>query len=88
MAPENFNLKQLFNVSPEEDNLFVIREKLKWIMLDSWLHHFLGEELEEMIDDVLHDDDEESLPEEYHAMYLYDIPVFSEVQQRLPPGIC
>jgi hypothetical protein len=73
VAPENFNLKQLFNVSPEEDNLFVIREKIKWIMLDSWLHHFLGEELEEMIDNVLHDDDEEPLPEEYHAVYLYDI---------------
>jgi hypothetical protein len=72
VAPENINLKQLFDVSPEEDNLFVIREKLKWIMLDSWLHHFLREELEKTIDDVLSGDEEEPLPEESRAMYLYD----------------
>ena len=72
VAPENFNLKQLFNVSPEEDDFFMIKEKLKWIMLDSWLHHFLGEELEEMTDDLLSGDEEEPLPEESQAMYLYD----------------
>jgi hypothetical protein len=72
VAPENFNLKQLFNVSPEEDNFFVIRERLKWIMLGSWLHCFLGEELEEATNDVLSGDEEEPLPEESRVMYLYD----------------
>ncbi|MBL7111181.1 MAG: DUF3843 family protein [Bacteroidales bacterium] len=71
-APENFNLKQLFNVSPEENNFFMIKEKLKWIMLDSWLHHFLGKELEEITDDTFIDDEEKPMPEESRAIYLYD----------------
>ncbi len=73
VAPENFNLKQLYHVGPEEDDFFVIKEKLKWIMLDSWLHHFLWEELEEMTEDAFIGDEEEPLPEESRALYLYDI---------------
>lgn len=72
VAPESFNLKQLFNVSPKEDNFFMIKEKLKWIMLDSWLHHFLGKELEEMTEDLPSGDGKEPLPEESRIMYLYD----------------
>lgn len=71
-APENFNLKELFNVSPDEDNFFIIREKLNWIMLDSWMHHFLGEEFGEMANKMFIEEEEEPMPAETRAMYLYD----------------
>ncbi len=72
VAPENFNLKQLYNISPDEDHFFIIRDKLQWIMLDSWMHHFLGEEFREMTNEMFSEDEEEPMPEETRAMYLYD----------------
>jgi len=72
VAPENFNLKQFYNVSPAEDNFFIIREKLKWIMVDSWLHHFQGKEFVEMANDAFHEDEEGSMPAESREMYIYD----------------
>ena len=52
----------MYVVSPDEDNFFVIKDTLRWVMLDSWLHHFLGKELEEMTDGLLSGDEKEPLP--------------------------
>lgn len=70
-APESFNLKQFFRLSSGELDFYLVRDKLKWIMLDSWLHFFLGQELSEMTEHLFRDDDE-PIPEETRARYLYD----------------
>lgn len=72
VAPESFNLKQFFRLSPGKLDFYLLRDKLKWIMLDSWLHYFLGYELREMIDHLFKGNEDEPLPEETQAGYLYD----------------
>jgi hypothetical protein len=72
VAPESFNLKQFFRLSTGKLDFYLLRDKLKWIMLDSWLHYFLGYELREMTDHLLRGDEEEPLSEENRAAYLYD----------------
>lgn len=63
LAPENLRLKQLFTVRPGEGDFFVLKEKMKWIMLDSWLLHFQGNDLDEMINEVSMNQSEDELPE-------------------------
>jgi hypothetical protein len=72
LAPANLRLQQFFQISPGEDNFYEIRDKLKWIMLDSWLHYFMREEMTEMITNVISRDGEDPLPEESRAPYIYD----------------
>jgi hypothetical protein len=72
VAPESFNLKQFFRLSPGELDFYLLRDKLKWIMLDSWLHYFLGYEMREMTDHLVRGDEDEPLSEETRAAYLYD----------------
>ena len=72
LAPENPSLKEHYKVSPGEENFFVMKEKLRWIMLDSWLLHFQGKELVEMINEESRYQNEDSELEENLDMYLYD----------------
>ena len=72
VAPESFNLKQFFRLSPGKLDFYLVRDKLKWIMLDSWLHFFLGQELREVTERLFKDDEDEPMPEEVRAVYLYD----------------
>ncbi|KKK97483.1 hypothetical protein LCGC14_2652320, partial [marine sediment metagenome] len=46
-APENLKLKQFLTLSPNEDDYIEINLRMRWIMIDSWLHHFLGKEFDE-----------------------------------------
>jgi len=71
-APNNYKLKQLLHVIPEEYDFYIIREKLKWIMLDSWLHHFLGEKFMDLNKDLLPGERNEPIPEETRSLYLMD----------------
>jgi hypothetical protein len=71
-APESFNLKQFFRLSPGELDFYLVRDKLKWIMLDSWLHFFQGQELREMTEHMFRGDEDDPVPEEARAGYLYD----------------
>ena len=72
LAPENLRLKQLYTVRPGEEDFLVLKDKMRWIMLDSWLLHFQGNELEEIITGVLTNLSEEGLPEETRELYIYD----------------
>jgi hypothetical protein len=72
LAPENLGLKQLYTVGPGEGDFFVLKEKMRWIMLDSWLLHFQGNELDEMISEVYTNQNENELPEESRELYIYD----------------
>lgn len=71
-APENNNLKEFFKVKEDEDNFFIIKEKINWIMLSSWLHYFLREELVKLIDDLLVEGEEDSFPEDALEGFMYD----------------
>ncbi len=59
-------------VRPGEGDFFVLKEKIRWILLDSWLLHFQGNDLDEMISEVLTNQGEDELPEESREMYIYD----------------
>ncbi len=72
LAPENLRLKQLYTARPGEGDLFVLKEKMKWIMLDSWLLHFQGDELDEMIKKISTNQSENGLSEERRELYIYD----------------
>ncbi len=54
-APENLKLKQIMEVAPDEEDFFRVRDRLRWILLDSWLLHFSRLYLEQIIEDVLDD---------------------------------
>ena len=71
-APENLKLKQFLTLSPNEDDYIEINLRMRWIMIDSWLHHFLGKEFDEIAADMFSEDEDESLPEEAREVYLYD----------------
>ena len=65
-------MNQMYQVAPLADNYFFIKEKLQWIMLDSWLHHFLREELNEMTAEIDRKNMEKSMSEEHRSILLYD----------------
>jgi len=52
-APENLKLKQMMEVAPDEDDFFMVRDRLRWILLDSWLLHFCRFNLEQIIENEL-----------------------------------
>jgi len=72
VAPESFNLKQFFRISAGKLDFYLVRDKLKWIILDSWLHFFLGQELREMTEHMFRGDEDDPVPGEARAGYLYD----------------
>jgi len=72
LAPENLRLKEHYRVSPGEGDFFVLTEKMRWIMLDSWLMYFQGNELSGMINRVLANQSGDELAEESRQMYIYD----------------
>jgi len=39
-ATENKRLKDFLVISPNEDDFFIIREKISWIIMDTYLFHF------------------------------------------------
>jgi hypothetical protein len=41
-----------------------VNEKLRWIVLDSWLLFFSGLELSQIIEDQMEEEDEVSMPED------------------------
>jgi hypothetical protein len=71
-APENTSLKEHYKVSPGEENFFVLKDKMRWIMLDSWLLHFQRKELADMINEDSRYQNEDGPAEENRELYLYD----------------
>ena len=72
LAPENLKLKKFLSVGPEDD-LNALQERMGWIMADSWLLHFHGAELEELLREDHEDEGGKELPEESMEMYLVDM---------------
>lgn len=72
LAPENQKLKQFLSVGPEDD-LNALQEKMGWIMTDSWLFHFQGAELEELIREVQEEEGGKALSEETMELYMVDM---------------
>ena len=71
-APENLKLKQFLTVSPDEDNYYELNVRMRWIMVDSWMHHFSGQEFDELVADKFSGEEDEPMPEETREEYLYD----------------
>jgi hypothetical protein len=71
-APENLKIKEHYKVSPAEENFSVIKDKMRWVMLDSWLLHFQRNELADMINEDGRFQDEDNELEENRELYLYD----------------
>ena len=69
-APENARLKEFLTLSPNEEDFFVIRKRIEFIILDSYLFPFnrlecfveVAERLEEMKDDMEEYEMEQKLP--------------------------
>ncbi len=72
LAPENLKLKKFLSVGPEDD-LNALQERMGWIMADSWLLHFHGAELEELLREDHEDEGGKELTEESMEMYLVDM---------------
>jgi hypothetical protein len=72
LAPENLSLKEHYKVSPGEKDFYVLKEKMRRIMLDSWLLHFQGKELVDMINEDTRYQSEDGQPEESRELYIYD----------------
>jgi hypothetical protein len=72
LAPENLRLKEHYKVSPDEKDFFVLKEKMRSIMLDSWLLHFQGKELVDMINEDSKEQVDEGMTEESIDLYIYD----------------
>ena len=72
LAPENLSIKEHYKVSPEEEDFFVLKEKMRWILLDSWLLYFHRKELDDMINEDSRYHNEDGPPEENRELYKYD----------------
>jgi hypothetical protein len=72
LAPENLKLKQHFAASPTEEDFFVLKDKMRSIMIDSWLLHFQGKELVDMIKEDNTYRSEDGRAEESRELYVYD----------------
>ncbi len=71
-APENLHLKQFYSLDPEQASFVDVNAKVRWIGLDSWLLYFTGIEMDQMIDEMMEEEDEESLPEKDREGFVYD----------------
>ena len=49
-----------------------VNEKLRWIVLDSWLLFFSGLELSQIIEDQMEEEDEVSMPEDTREEYAHE----------------
>ena len=60
IAPENTKLKEFLQIEPDEFEFYKIRDKLKWLGLDSYLFYFQKMECDIEIAELLeeHEDDE------------------------------
>jgi len=72
LAPENLRLKEHYKVSPDEEDFIVLKEKMRSIMLDSWLLHFQGKELVDMINEDSKKQVDKGKTEESIDLYIYD----------------
>ncbi len=72
-APENERLKAVFAPPPEMDDFDVLIDSIRWIMLDSWLLHFGGNELNGMLDQEFTEEEEDPLPEDTREVYIADM---------------
>jgi len=72
IAPENLHLKQFYSLDPEQTLFSDVSMKIRWIVLDSWLLYFTGIEMDRMIDEMMEEEDEESLPEKDRKGFVYD----------------
>lgn len=85
-APENEDLQKFLNIQEDEENLYFIRFRMEWLIMDSYLFHFyrgeLNEEVQELIEEAsqsehLADNIEELIHE------LVDIRTFSQTTALL-----
>jgi hypothetical protein len=72
-ATENPKLKEYYKVGPGENSFFVLKDKMRWIMVDSWLLHFQRKELADLINEDSRFQNEDGESEENRKLYLYDI---------------
>ncbi|MBL7111150.1 MAG: DUF3843 family protein [Bacteroidales bacterium] len=69
-APGNDRLKEFLSLSPGEEDFFVIRKRIEFIILDSYLFHFnrmecfleIADRMEDMKEDMREDELEQKLP--------------------------
>ncbi len=71
-APENLKLKQFLNISPNEEDYHELNVRMRWIMTDSWLHHFVGKEYDEIAAEIFSEEEGEPMPEDAREPFLYD----------------
>ncbi|MEA3462466.1 MAG: DUF3843 family protein [Bacteroidota bacterium] len=72
-APENERMKEVYAPSPDQDDFDALIDTIRWIMLDSWLLHFGGIELDEMLSHEFAEEGEEPLPEDAREVYESDM---------------
>jgi len=72
-APENERLKEVYAPPPGKDDFDALIDTIRWIMLDSWLLHFGGIELDEMLGYELAEEGEEPLTDDAREVYESDM---------------
>lgn len=62
-APQNDKLSDYLNIANDETDFYVVRVKIEWLVMHSYLFHFYQFDLQEEMEDFLdeHGDDEDAL---------------------------
>jgi Protein of unknown function (DUF3843) len=71
-APENEFLSDLYRLGPN-DNLHVLNQRMRWIVLGSWLFHFHAQDLDEMLEFQFEKMGGDAPSPELLDKYIYDI---------------
>jgi hypothetical protein len=72
-APQNDKLSDYLNIPDDETDFYRVRVKIEWLVMHSYLFHFYQFELQEEMEDFLHEHEDDDYQTENAKSLLHDI---------------